>query len=223
MRSGGFLCVCLLVLLINPFSHLQAEKSPGEKSAFRNPDLVEPVKLDPTFRLDIRYATTNNFVGRAVYTEARAFLQRPAAEALVRVNKTLRKKGYGLIIFDGYRPQHVTKIFWDAMPAHQKKFVADPDVGSVHSRGCAVDLTLMDLKTEHAIQMPSEFDEWTERSRIDFRGGTEESRCLRDLLRTSMETEGFLHCELEWWHYTYKDWEEYAVEDVRFSEISSTR
>jgi len=193
---------------------------PPEEAAFRKPDLVELIKLDPTLRLDIRYATTNNFVGRAVYREARAFLQRPAAEALVRANKKLGKKGYGLVIFDGYRPRHVTKIFWNFMPEEKKQFVADPDKGSPHSRGCAVDLTLFDLKTGKTVKMPSEFDEWTERSRINDQGGSKESRLLRDVLKTAMEAEGFFPAELEWWHYNYKDWGKYKALDINFSDIT---
>src|SRR6185436_12965346 len=131
-----------------------AQEPPKESGTFRKPDLVELVKLDRTIKLDIRYATSNNFLGRPVYTEARAFLQRPAAEALVRANKSLRQKGYGLIIHDGYRPWSVTKIFWDATPADKKEFVADPSQGSRHNRGCAVDLSMFDLKTGKTVVMP---------------------------------------------------------------------
>jgi zinc D-Ala-D-Ala dipeptidase len=116
------LCLCGLRVL--------AQEPPKETGTFRKPDLVELIKLDRTIKLDVRYATSNNFLGRPVYTEARAFLQRPAAEALVRANKALHKKGYGLIIHDGYRPWSVTKIFWDATPADKKIFVADPSQGS---------------------------------------------------------------------------------------------
>src|ERR1041385_6478936 len=87
---------------------------PKESGQFREAELVELVKLDPTLRLDIRYATTNNFLHRPVYAPARAFLQRPAAEALVRAQRTLHAKGYGVVVFDGYRPWSVTKIFWDS-------------------------------------------------------------------------------------------------------------
>src|SRR5262245_60975242 len=90
-----------------------AEGPPTEVGSFRSPDLVELTALDPTIHHDVRYATANNLVGRPVYTQARAFLQRPAAEALVRVNQALKKDGYGLLVFDGYRPWAVTKVFWD--------------------------------------------------------------------------------------------------------------
>src|SRR5262245_34583932 len=93
-----------------------AQEMPKEKGDFRKPDLVELVRLDSAIKLDIRYATSNNFLGRPVYQEARVFLQRPAAEALTRANRKLREKGYGLLVFDGYRPWSVTKIFWDSTP-----------------------------------------------------------------------------------------------------------
>jgi D-alanyl-D-alanine dipeptidase len=197
----------------------RGQEPPKEIGTFRKPDLVELVKLDRTIRLDIRYATSNNFLGRPVYKQARAFMQRPAAEALARANQALRKQGYGLIIHDGYRPWSVTKAFWDATPADKKVFVADPAQGSRHNRGCAVDLSLFDLKTGKVVVMPSGYDEMTERSHINYAGGTEEQRRLRDLLRAAMEAEGFVVYEPEWWHYDYKDWKEYPILNIGFSEI----
>ncbi|HLF85326.1 MAG TPA: M15 family metallopeptidase, partial [Blastocatellia bacterium] len=164
---------------------------------------------------------SNNFLGRRVYKQARAFLQRPAAEALARANKAMRKMGYGLIIHDGYRPWSVTKIFWDATPADKKEFVADPAQGSRHNRGCAVDLSLFDLKTGKEVVMPSGYDEMTERSHINFAGGTAEATRLRDMLRAAMEAEGFAVYEPEWWHYDYKDWKEYPILNIAFSEIGN--
>jgi zinc D-Ala-D-Ala dipeptidase len=209
----------IVVALLNFGSATRAQEPPKETGAFRKPDLVELVKLDRTIKLDIRYATSNNFLGRPVYTEARAFLQRPAAEALVRANNALRKKGYGLIIHDGYRPWSVTKIFWDATPEDKKQFVADPSQGSRHNRGCAVDLSLFDLKTGKEVVMPSGYDEMTERSHINYTGGTAEATRLRDMLRAAMEAEGFAVYEPEWWHYDYKDWKEYPILNISFSEI----
>lgn len=196
---------------------------PVETGTFRAPELVELRKLDPSIRLDVRYATANNFVGRAVYTEARAFLQRPAAEALVRVQRALKKQGFGLVVFDGYRPWRVTKLFWELTPADKKQFVADPARGSRHNRGCAVDLTLFDLRTRRQVVMPGEYDEMTERSHISYAGGTAEQRRLRDLLRAAMEAEGFAVYEPEWWHYDYKDWRHYPILDLTFAELRRTR
>jgi D-alanyl-D-alanine dipeptidase len=196
------------------------DRPPQEQGEFRTPDLVELKRLDRTIRLDIRYATAGNFVGRPVYREARAFLQRPAAEALVRVHRSLRKQGYGLVVFDGYRPWRVTRLFWDLTPDDRKEFVADPARGSRHNRGCAVDLTLYALKTGRQVEMPSAYDDFTERAHINYAGGTEEQRRLRELLRAAMEAEGFTVYEPEWWHYDYKDWREYPILDLEFSEIS---
>ncbi len=196
-----------------------ATKPPRETGNFKQTDLVELVKLDPTIKLDIRYATNNNLVGRPVYTEARAFLQRPAAEALVRVNASLKPLGYGLMVFDGYRPWSVTKLFWDVTSKENKKFVADPKKGSRHNRGCAVDLTLYDLATGKEVPMPGAYDEMTERSYPNYAGGTEEQRQTRDLLRAKMEAEGFKVYEYEWWHFDYHDWQSYRITNVPFSEI----
>ena len=127
-----------------------AAKPPEEKGDFRKPDLVDLTTLDPTIKLDIRYATDNNFLSTPLYTSAKAFMQRPAAEALARVHKKLAEQGYGLLIHDAYRPWYVTKMFWDATPEKQRIFVADPSKGSRHNRGCAVDLTLYDLQDRQA-------------------------------------------------------------------------
>lgn len=192
---------------------------PQEIGDFKPTDLVELIKLDTSIHLDIRYATSNNFVGRPMYKEARAFLQRPAAEALVKVNQSLKPLGYGLVVFDGYRPWSVTKLFWDVTPDDKKKFVADPAKGSRHNRGCAVDLSLYDLTTGKEIEMTGNYDEMTERSYPSYTGGTTEQRKMRDLLRSKMEAQGFTVYEYEWWHFDYKDWKDYSITNVPFSKI----
>ena len=196
-----------------------AAKPPVEKGDFKQTDLVELIKLDSTIHLDIRYATNNNLAHRPVYTEARAFLQRPAAEALVKVNAELKPLGYGLLVFDGYRPWSVTKLFWDITSEENKKFVADPKKGSRHNRGCAVDLSLYDLKTGKEIEMTGAYDEMSERSYPDYKGGTDEQRKMRDLLRTTMEANGFTVYPYEWWHYDFNGWEKYPIENIPFSQI----
>jgi zinc D-Ala-D-Ala dipeptidase len=216
-RKKAFL-VLLAVCFWSSLALAQSPAPPREEGNFRPSKLVELVKLDPTFRLDIRYATPHNFMGRPVYTEARAFLQMPAAEALVRAHGKAKEKGYGLLIFDAYRPWHVTKLFWDTFPQF-KDYLADPAKGSRHNRGCAVDLTFFDLKTGKEVEMPSPFDDFTERAHPDYQGGTEPQRKARDLLRTLMESEGFAVYENEWWHFDYEGWREYAIQDVSYSEI----
>lgn len=196
-----------------------AVKPPLEKGEFKETQLIELVKLDSTILLDIRYATSNNFVGQPVYKEARAFLQKDAAYALKQINASLKPLGYGLLVFDGYRPWSVTKIFYDVTSKENKKFVADPKEGSRHNRGCAIDVTLYDLKTKKEIPMPGTYDEMTERSYIDYNGGTEEQRKMRDLLISKMQEEGFAVYKYEWWHFDYKDWPKYRITNVPFSEI----
>src|SRR5439155_933682 len=152
--------------------------------------------------------------------EARAFLQRPVAEAVVRVHQKLNPESLGIIIFDGYRPWTITKLFWDAVREDQKKFVADPAKGSKHNRGCAIDLSIYDLKTGHLIPMPSGYDEFTDRASPDYNGGTDEERANREKLRRLMENEGFRVNPNEWWHFDYNGWEQYAIYDISFKEAA---
>ena len=205
------------------FSGVFAQTGPPKEENKREADLVELVKLSKSIKLDIRYATDNNFVGRQVYPEARAFLQRPAAEAVVRVHKKLKEQGLGLVIFDGYRPWTITKLFWEVTPEEKRKFVANPETGSKHNRGCAVDLSIYDRKTGRPIDMPSGFDEFTERASPNYTGGTETERANRDLLRRLMEAEGFTVNVNEWWHFDYQNWQDYAIYDIPFSEIGKKK
>jgi D-alanyl-D-alanine dipeptidase len=210
---------------VRPLQELRKEAAlaspPSEARSFRHPDLVEVATLDLAIHLDIRYATTNNFLGTPVYTQPRAFLQRPAAMALIRALHALQPLGYGLLIHDGYRPWSVTKIFWEATPAEGRIFVADPAQGSRHNRGCAVDLTLYDLKTGAPIEMPGTYDEMSPRSFPNYPGGTSLQRWHRDLLRHAMESEGFAVFETEWWHFDYKDWQEYPILNVPFEKLDA--
>ena len=223
LQIGNAQQVSFRITPLRPVEELRAEalkaSPPREQGTFLAPDLVELVKLDPTIKLDIRYATTNNFLGTPLYTQARAFLQRPAAEALVRANRELKAQGYGLIIHDGYRPWYVTEIFWKATPDDKKIFVANPALGSNHNRGCAVDLSLYDLQTGKEVEMPSGYDEMTKRAYADYPGGTAEERARRALLRHAMEEQGFLVNPDEWWHFDYKDWKRYPIQNARFEDL----
>ena len=207
------LCLCGSIVLSGQ------EGPPKDPKATRTADLVELVKLDPTIKLDIRYAASNNFLGKPVYKEARAFLQRPAAEALLAAHKDLARSGYGLMIHDGYRPWAITKLFWDMTTGFQREFVADPKTGSKHNRGCAVDLTMYDLATGTVVEMPGGYDEMTPRSYPDYPGGPPEASAKRDLLRKAMESHGFTVESNEWWHFNYQDWTLYPILDIAFSEI----
>ena len=185
----------------------------------RAPDLVDVTRLDPSLCLDIRNATADNFLHAQVYTQAKAFLQRPAAEALVRVNRDLKARGYVLRIHDAYRPWWVTKVFWDATPPASRAYVADPARGSIHNRGCAVDLDLVNLADGQLVSMPGDYDEMSQRSHQDYQGGPAEARQHRDLLRTAMEAQGFKALAEEWWHYDHASSPEYGVLNLAFEAI----
>ena len=196
---------------------------PREEGVFRESELVDLTSLDPTIRLDMRYATTNNFMDAVFYEDARAFLQRPSAEAVARAHRALASYGYGLLIHDGYRPWYVTRMFWDATPAHQREFVANPASGSRHNRGAAVDLSLYDLMSGEPVEMPGSYDEFSHRSYSDYPGGTARQRWHRDLLRHLMESEGFTVNSGEWWHFDYRDWREYEIQNEVFGEIGAPK
>ncbi|MBA3972773.1 MAG: D-alanyl-D-alanine dipeptidase [Candidatus Solibacter sp.] len=210
-----------------PIAQLRIEalkqSPPVETGPFRPHDLVNVATIDPSIRLDIRYAGTDNFLSAPIYESARAYLQRPAAEALLRAHNRLKPSGYGILVHDTYRPWFVTWIFWEATPPHLKDFVANPARGSKHNRGCAADVTLYDLKSGAPVEMPSLYDEMSERAYPDFPGGTPLQRQLRDLLRTAMESEGFTVYEYEWWHFDYKDWRHYPIGNQTFQQLESHR
>src|SRR5215470_3714387 len=210
---------------LRPVAELEREalaaQPPQESGDLRKPDLVEVAKLDPTIKLDIRYATNNNLLSTPVYCQARALMERPAAEAVVRASHALKEQGYGLLIHDAYRPWYVTKMFWEATPEDKRIFVANPSEGSKHNRGCAVDITLYDLKTGAAVKMPSGYDEMSERAYADYKGGTAEERERRSVLRRAMEKEGFTVYPQEWWHFDHKDWKQYPILNIRFEDLQT--
>ena len=192
----------------------QAAKPPNEPplqaGTDAKVDLVDLAEIDPRLQFDLRYASTNNFMSRPLYLNARALLQRPAAEALKMAHERLRAIGYGLVILDAYRPWQVTREMWDEHPL-DRVYLADPLNGSRHNRGCAVDVTLYELKSGLQVEMPSGYDEFTERAHPDYTGGSVDQRQLRDLLRSVMEAEGFSVYENEWWHFDYRGWQGYPV------------
>jgi D-alanyl-D-alanine dipeptidase len=198
-----------------------AAKPPVEPTPARSSDLVSVAGLDPDIHFRTIYATTDNFMGIPIYERPGAYMQRPAAEALVRVAQALKPMGYGLYITDAYRPWFATKMFWDATPPEDHNFVADPSQGSRHNRGCAVDLTLYDLKTGKPVEMTGRIDEMSARSFADYRGGTSRQRWLRALLRREMEKEGFAVYSDEWWHFDFKDWASYGIGTATYSELEA--
>ena len=193
---------------------IEADMAAGETHG-----LVDLVTLDPAFKLDIRYATANNFTGRILYPQARAFLRREAAQALLGALGELKAAGFGLLIFDGYRPFRITRLMWDVTPRSKRNYVANPKDGSRHNRGCAVDLSLYVLATGKPVTMPSDFDDFSARAHHDFMQAPAEAIANRTLLRDTMQAHGFYAMGNEWWHYDFKDWKQFPLLDVGFGDL----
>ncbi|MGA0602625.1 M15 family metallopeptidase [Caulobacter sp. KR2-114] len=196
---------------------------PAEPGPFRPDDLVDVTVIDPALRLDLRYATANNFMGLALYDRALACLQRPAAQALARAHADLQAQGFGLVVLDAYRPWSVSRLFWLAIDPRWRAYVADPAVGSKHNRGCAVDVTLCDLATGAQADMPSRYDEASPRSHADFIGGAARQRWLRERLRAAMQAAGFGVEPLEWWHFDFHAWRDYRLNDTPLAALDAGR
>lgn len=175
-------------------------------------NLIDIHKIDSTIKLDVKYATINNFTGVVLYKSAKVFLIKEAAEQLVKANNYLKKKYYLQIkIFDGYRPLSVQKRMWEIMP--DERYVANPSKGSRHNRGCAVDLTLID-SLGNELDMGTPYDDFTEKSHIDYQDLPPKVLQNRKLLRETMMKFGFVPMRTEWWHFDYKDWKKYPILDI---------
>ena len=177
---------------------------------------VDLQKVDHGFKFDIRYARSDNFMNEVIYPSANAFLLNHVTEDLIRVHQSLSRHGYGLLIFDAYRPWAVTKHFWDRSSDEMRQYLANPETGSSHNRGCAVDLSMFDLKTGLAVEMPSDFDEMNEKAHVAYAGGTAESRRLRDLLQSTMKENYFKGIANEWWHFNHVSHADHPVENLTF-------
>jgi D-alanyl-D-alanine dipeptidase len=202
--------------MIYELSHSEKNGDAAREQKILIADLQQ---IHSEFKFDIRYARTDNFMKKSVYPEARAFLLKHVADDLVKVHQSLKPHGFGLLIFDGYRPWAVTKLFWDASNEHDRQFLANPEAGSSHNRGCAVDLSLYWLKTGEPVEMPSDFDEMNEKAYPDYGKGSAESRHHRDLLKTAMLANGFTGIRYEWWHFNHLSHQQWPVLDLSFAEI----
>jgi D-alanyl-D-alanine dipeptidase len=179
--------------------------------------LVDVTSLDPTIRLDVRYATENNILHRRLYPVVAVFLRDPAARAVAQAQRELARDGLGLKIFDGYRPYRVTKQLWE--PLRNPDYVADPAKGSRHNRGAAVDLTLVRLKDGSEVPMPTGYDEMTPRAAQSFNDLPADAIANRARLREVMERNGFVAFPSEWWHFDYRGWERFPLMDVPIEEL----
>ena len=182
--------------------------------------LVDLKKLDDEFQLDIRYASTNNFMRSKFYKNERAFFNMSAADRLIEAKNDLKELGYGIIIYDAYRPWFVTKMFWEGTPENLKHFVANPENGSSHNKGCAIDIGLYDIETGESIVMISGYDEFTERAYPNYMGGSKKQRDIRDMLIQVMERNDFTVYEYEWWHFNYNGCDS-GIMNYSFEELDS--
>ncbi|WP_373535163.1 M15 family metallopeptidase [Microcoleus sp.] len=178
--------------------------------------LVDIRKVNPNIRLDIRYATANNFLKRKLYSQAKCALRSSVAQKLSLVQTDLEKIGLGLKVYDCYRPFSVTKQMWEFLP--DPNYVANPARGSRHNRGAAVDLTLVD-RTGKELEMPTPYDDFTEKAHGDYQGGSAQSRKNRQVLKDAMKKQGFIGITTEWWHFDSEDWQKFAILNVSLSEI----
>ena len=178
--------------------------------------LVDIRTVNRNIRLDIRYATANNFLKQKMYPIAKCALRNSVAQKLALVQTDLEKIGLGLKVYDCYRPFSVTKQMWEVMP--DPNYVANPARGSRHNRGAAVDLTLVD-RTGKELEMPTPFDDFTTKAHRNYQGGSAESRKNRQLLEDAMKKQGFIGITTEWWHFDSEDWQKFAILDISLSAI----
>ena len=192
-------------------------KDSYKRSVARDPlkQMVELRSLIPDITYDLRYATTHNFMRRKMYIGniRHTFLRKPAAEALAKVQEELKTKGYGIKIFDAYRPYSVSVKFWDLVK--DEKYVANPARGSAHNRGLAVDLTLIDLQTKAEVDMGTGFDNFSDTAHHSFNNVSPEVKQNRRLLKDTMKKFGFDFFDPEWWHYSWPNENDYELLDLK--------
>lgn len=180
--------------------------------------LVDLEKFIPRIHLDIRYATNDNFMGKQLYTVPGAYLRLPAATALKSVQADLKSLNLGLKVYDGYRPYRVTVMMWE--PYQDSRYVADPASGSRHNRGCAVDVSLVSLKTGEELPMPTGYDDFSEKAHHSYSDLPDEVLKNRYVLRSIMEKHGFVPISSEWWHYDYQGWKRYYLMDISLTHLA---
>lgn len=201
-----------LVIISDTKSYLESVSEDDSKSLVNVCDYVKSIKLD------IRYASKNNFTGEVIYDTAMALARKPVVIALSKVQKSLNEKGYGLILFDAYRPYSATVKFYEVF--RDTNYVASPWQGSRHNRGAAVDVSIIELQSGKEIEMPTPFDDFTEKAHYDFDNLPQKVIKNRDLLISEMQNHGFTVYPYEWWHFDFIGWEEYSLMDLSFKDLS---
>ncbi|MCX6282825.1 MAG: M15 family metallopeptidase [Bacteroidetes bacterium] len=234
MKPICFSIFFILVLLAGTLNAQQTKKNPYNLNIISSAAaysglvakdslkrLVDLQKVVKGLVLDIRYATSNNFTHKKVYTSACAFGRLKVARALEAVELELSKQGLGLKVYDAYRPYAATLLFWDII--HDTAYVASPVTGSRHNRGCAVDVTLVELKTGKELEMPTPFDDFSARAGAAYQQIPEDAKQNRQLLITTMLKYGFTVYPSEWWHFDFKGWKDFELMDLSFEELDSIK
>lgn len=180
--------------------------------------LINLESVVPNIKLDIRYATANNFTGQQVYDTALAFLRLTPARALAKVQAELKQQNIGLLVYDAYRPYSITIKFYEIYK--DTNFVAAPWLGSRHNRGCAVDVSLIDLSTNKELEMPTAYDDFTEKAKPSYDNIPETAKKNRKLLIDIMARYNFVVHHSEWWHFDYVGWEKFYLMDIPFQNIN---
>lgn len=183
--------------------------------------VVDIQSINSNIVLDIRYATTNNFIKEQLYPVAKCALRKEVAQKLSKVQKDLEEIGLGLKVFDCYRPLSVTKKMWEVLP--DSRYVANPARGSRHNRGAAVDVSLVDLKTGIELEMPTDYDDFSQKAWRDYDGNKPQVKKNSDLLASMMKKHGFEPLITEWWHFDAEGWEKFSILDVSLNEIPRSR
>ncbi len=217
VRMADFALRVLLMLLVlshepvNPTSSMSPPRLRASVALQKPTDLVPVKRIAPGIRVDLRYATTANVFGRRLYTRPRCLLRRAVAERLARVQRRLARAGFGLKIWDAYRPRTVQRVMWRIHP--RGGYVGDPRHGSHHNRGAAVDLTLV-RADGRPVPMPTSYDEFSPRAHLDYPNLSPAVRENRARLLRAMRAEGFLPYRREWWHYVAPDYRRYPMLDL---------
>jgi D-alanyl-D-alanine dipeptidase len=178
--------------------------------------LTDILTLDSSIVLDIKYATSDNFLATPLYAEPKCYLRLPVALRVIKAHRYLQNLGYGLKIYDCYRPLSVQERMWEKVP--NPRYVADPKKGSNHNRGCAVDAGLVD-KYGRSVPMPTEFDNFTPRAQHGYDALTEEQMNHRELLKEAMAAGGLKPITSEWWHYYDPDCRDFEILDIPIGEL----
>lgn len=221
---GILISNCLWAQKQNPYQLPIINSMYGyEKSILANPDaeLVDITQWIENIKIDVRYATDNNFMHKVMYSQPKVFVRKIVAKALQKIQTELNQKGLGLKIFDGYRPYQVTLAFYEN--AANRDFVANPKFGSKHNRGCAVDLTLINLKTGEELAMGTPYDSFLKASAAHSPNISKTALNNRRLLFDIMARHGLKVLKTEWWHFDYTNWKQYPLMDLSFEELSQQR